>query len=274
MRLLQKVLHKVLCCTPVYLTTVYTDSITMVQEEILILENIFAKIEEATFNAILETRSTVQSFLDISIHFLEDIGSYIDRDLPIDSIWDRMSLYWDFHSYGYMKHLIDKLGQDNLKILMKDYLVKLKNFQSTTLLSDFARYSVKIGTDLPDLSDVTVQLNQQNKDYKLKELDEIIVTISSKFSLPRLIVILKSIKLNLLTVTWALPTKVVVLLNKSLSDDNCMINNGHYVSLVTIAGKECKYSPLDCSNTRKSNRNLRTPTYTSRFRSSKFVSCM
>ena len=69
--------------------------------------------------------------------FIEKELKDIPPPVTFDKIWTRLTLYWDFLNYGLLEHVINKLGSEDLKYQMQDYVDELFVFkrsdQSTQL---------------------------------------------------------------------------------------------------------------------------------------------
>ena len=226
------------------------------------MENMFAEIEHSTLEHILHKQTTVSNFKagltnlpiehrEVHTKFFENLYIMeIDKALTVHNVWERLSAYWNFHNCILFQEIVYEFGDEDLKVSMKDYLEKLKEFQCKTLLNDFAKHSIKIGTTLPEedfteLVELVVQLHQSYNEHKLKDLVKITENIAEKFSLPKFLLILKDIGTSGLSITWAVPTMIAASLKENMENtDVRSFCKGHHITSITVAGEECKYSSI------------------------------
>lgn len=214
-----------------------------VQRDVVVLEDMFAEIEESTFDTISEKHLTVGDFRAGLTNLSRDYGElykdFFERihsgDSTFCSMWLRLSVYWDFYNCALFEQLLEEFGDGVLKIRMQEYLSKLQNFQHRTCLSDFANYSIKITKNFPtaDFSILDVKLSG---DYMLDDLEKLLESIALKF--PKFTMVLKSIKPHDMTVTWAIPTVLAALLKerRQKNVDMRSFHKSHYITSITVDG--------------------------------------
>ena len=218
----------------------------------------FAEIEQSTLLHILHKQTTLSDFkaglTNLSIehrevhkNFFEKIYTEINETLTIHNVWERLSVYWNFYNCTLFQEIVYEFGDKALKVRMDNYLEKLKEIQCKTLLNDFAKYSIKIGTTLPeeDFTELTVQLHQSCDEHKLKDLVKMTESIAEKFFLPKFLLILKNIGASGLSITWAVPTMIAASLKENMENtDVRSFCKDHHITSITVAGEECKYSSI------------------------------
>ena len=206
------------------------------QGNISALEDKFAEMEEYFLNMILGRQITItdlRAYLS-KLQGFEKIYCKIDRDSNIDSVWLRLTTFWDFKNYILFEKLVNELGDQYLKMSLEDYLKKIAEFRRNICLSDFSTYSIVINRNLlEDFSDFNVGLHQYCKVYTLEELDRLAGSIALKFSIPKYALILKTITPSILTVTWAIPNTIATLLRSSMTNTNmkAFLYWGHITSI-------------------------------------------
>ena len=116
------------------------------------LEDAFAEIELSTLEHLGHRRIVISdvkagrtkiSIEHSEVHktFFEITFPDIDEALTVDTIWERLSTYWNFHSCNLFEKIVYEFGDRDLKENMEDYKDDLKDFKSNILLDDFAKYS-------------------------------------------------------------------------------------------------------------------------------------
>ena len=70
-------------------------------------------------------------------NFIERKLTNIPPPVTYVKIWTILNTYWDFLNYGFLEHVINKCGSEDLKQKMQDYISKLSAFKQTTRLCDF-----------------------------------------------------------------------------------------------------------------------------------------
>ena len=69
--------------------------------------------------------------------FIEKKLTNIPPPVTYVKIWATLNTYWDFLNYGFLEHVINKCGSEDLKQKIQDYIGKLSTFKQTTRLCDF-----------------------------------------------------------------------------------------------------------------------------------------
>ena len=223
------------------------------QAQVKSLEDTFATIQQSTLEHILHkqnlTPSQFQAGLtqlsiehrDVHKTFFEKAYSEMGAALTIPSMCETLTTYWDFQNCTLFQDILYKFGDRDLKLRMRDYLEKLKEFQYKTLLRDFANYSIKMGPTLPeeDFTELTVRLHQSCDDYQLKDLVKIADSIAEQFLLPPFLLFLKDIGASGLSITWAVPTMIAASLKENMTNtDVRSLCKGHHITSITVAGEE------------------------------------
>ena len=82
------------------------------------------------------------TYLPVSARILR--RSFIKEDLrnipsPVtyEKIWATLNTYWDFLNYGFLEHVINKCGSQDLNWQMQEYVSELSKFKKKTRLCDF-----------------------------------------------------------------------------------------------------------------------------------------
>ena len=82
------------------------------------------------------------TYLPVSARTLH--RSFIKNDLmnippPVtfEKIWATLNTYWDFLNYGFLEHVINKCGSQDLNRQMQEYVSELSTFKQTTWLTSW-----------------------------------------------------------------------------------------------------------------------------------------
>ena len=179
--------------------------------------------------------------------FFKQIENELEKESTINSIWMKLSKYWNFMNYTLLENLIHNIGDFSLKQKMRSYLNSLETFRRNTRLCDFAKNSpaVENRPSEADLKEFVLYLKLDWETCTLEQLEELKGHIIRKFLLPSFALILKKVSHGSMIVTWLLPAQIATTLVQDLENIN---NKGffkeHGIEYMTIDGKEYKYSSI------------------------------
>ena len=125
-----------------------------------------------------------------------------------EDVWFRLVMYWDFLNYTLLEHIVNNFGNEAVKKRMKDYKLKLKDFQCRTRLCDFAEHFHDINERLveKDLKELVVKLDKDWQDCTLQDMENWKESLTQKLLLPSFTVRPKEITSGCVSITWAIPT--------------------------------------------------------------------
>ena len=179
--------------------------------------------------------------------FFKQIENELEKESTINSIWIKLSKYWNFMNYTLLENLIRNIGDRSLKQNMKSYLSSLESFRRNTRLCDFAEHcpAVESRPSEVDLKEFVLHLKLDWETCTLEQLVELKGHIIRKFLLPSFALILKKVSHGSLIVTWLLPAQIASTLVQDLenTDDKGFFKE-HKIECMTIDGKEYKYSSI------------------------------
>ena len=179
--------------------------------------------------------------------FFQQIENELEKESTINSIWIKLSKYWNFMNYTLLENLIRNIGDRSLKQNMKSYLSSLETFRRNTRLCDFAEHcpAVESRPSEADLKEFVLHLKLDWETCTLEQLEELKGHIIRKFLLPSFALILKKVSHGSLIVTWLLPAQIASTLVQDLENtDNKGFFKEHKIECMTIDGKEYKYSSI------------------------------
>ena len=179
--------------------------------------------------------------------FFQQIENELEKESTINSIWIKLSKYWNFMNYTLLENLIRNIGDRSLKQNMKSYLSSLETFRRNTRLCDFAEHcpAVESRPSEADLKEFVLHLKLDWETCTLEQLEELKGHIIRKFLLPSFALILKKVSHGSLIVTWLLPAQITSTLVQDLENtDNKGFFKEHKIECMTIDGKEYKYSSI------------------------------
>ena len=179
--------------------------------------------------------------------FFKQIENELEKESTINSIWMKLSKYWNFMNYTLLENLIRNIGDRSLKQSMKSYLSSLETFRHNTRLCDFAEHcpAVESRPSEADLKEFVLHLKLDWETCTLEQLEELKGHIIRKFLLPSFALILKKVSHGSLIVTWLLPAQIASTLVQDLENtDNKGFFKEHKIECMTIDGKEYKYSSI------------------------------
>ena len=222
------------------------------------LEDEFIDITIQTYDKIKEKDIDVDRFkarlMSLPIKYKEEhkdffkqIENELEKESTINSIWMKLSKYWNFMNYTLLENLIRNIGDRSLKQNMKSYLSSLETFRRNTRLCDFAKHcpAVESRPSEADLKEFVLHLKLDWETCTLEQLEELKGDIIRKFLLPSFALILKKVSHGSLIVTWLLPAQIASTLVQDLENtDNKGFFKEHKIECMTIDGKEYKYSSI------------------------------
>ena len=176
--------------------------------------------------------------------FFKQIENELEKESTINSIWMKLSKYWNFMNYTLLENLIRNIGDRSLKQNMKSYLSSLESFRHNTRLCDFAEHcpAIESRPSEADLKEFVLHLKLDWETCTLEQLEELKGHIIRKFLLPSFALILKKVSHGSLIVTWLLPAQIASTLVQDLENtDNKGFFKEHQIECMTIDGKEYKY---------------------------------
>ena len=224
------------------------------QQQILMLHSHFSKITFQTFKKVKEMNMDVDSFRFLLTSILPQYkGEHSDffKDLiqcsTVPEIWVKLNEYWDYLNCTLLESFICQLQDKSLKEEMDSYLTSLKSFQNSTRLCDFAKCPPPERSHeiRPHLKKFVLKLKLDWKVCTLEDLVNLKGQIIRKFNHQDFCVILESVKLGSVVVTWALPNALAKRLKTDFENtDLSEFYKENGISSITIDGELCKYSAL------------------------------
>ena len=177
--------------------------------------------------------------------FIEEKLTDIPPPLTFDKIWSRLTHYWDFLNYGLLGHVINKLGSEELKHEMQDYVGELSAFKRNTRLCDFVD-SWPCRDDMPpeeNLRKLVVKMDREWTQCTLQHVESFKTGLVHKFFLPEFDIILQKAEKGSVCVTWLISPFIATLLQKNLANIETEFFKKHGIEQVTIDGEECFITP-------------------------------
>ena len=178
--------------------------------------------------------------------FIEKELKDIPPPVTFEKIWTRLSLYWDFLNYGLLEHVINKLGSEDLKYQMQDYVDELSAFKGKTRLCDFINNWPCRDNRLQEkgLRKIVVKIDLEWTQCTLQDVESFKTALIQKFFLPEFDLILQNAEKGCVCVTWLTSLSTATLLKQNLPSNEMEFFKPHGIERVTIAGEECFLTPM------------------------------
>ena len=179
--------------------------------------------------------------------FFQELDQEFDECSSVDNVWTKLNKYWDYMNWTLLESFIRRLRDPNLREAMDSYIASLKSFQKHTRICDFAKCPPREKSLVvrPHLKKFVLNLKLDWKVCTLEDLDNLRGCIIRKFNLPKFCIILESVKLGSVVVTWALPNALAKRLKTDFeNNDLSKFYKEHGISSITIDGELYKYSAL------------------------------
>jgi len=193
------------------------------------------------------SRVTTLTVSDRTLHrsFIEEKLTDIPPPVTFEKIWSRLTIYWDFMNYGLLQHIIKKLGSEDLKHQMKDYVDELCTFKRRTRLCDFIDSWPCKDERPPEegLRKVVFKMNLEWTQCTLHDVESFKMALVHKLFLPEYDIILQKAERGCVCVMWITSPSIATLLQQKLANMNEELKR-HKIVTVTIDGQPCYPSPI------------------------------
>ena len=191
------------------------------------------------------------TYLPVSARTLH--RSFIKEDLrnippPVtyEKIWATLNTYWDFLSYGFLEHVINKCGSQDLNWQMQKYVSELSTFKQTTRLCSFIE-SWPCRDDGPPedrLKKVVVKMNYEWSQCTLQDVETFKKALVHKFFLPELDILLQKAERGCVCVTWLTSPSIATLLQQNLTNIETEFFKKDGIDAVTIDSQDVYLTPV------------------------------
>ena len=178
--------------------------------------------------------------------FIKNDLSNIPPPLTYVKIWTILNTYWDFLNYGFLEHVINKCGSEDLKQKMEDYIGKLSTFKQTTRLCDFID-SWPCRDDRPPEDHLKKVVAKMKLDWfkcTLKDVESFKKALVHKFFLPEFDILLQKAERGCVCVTWLTSPSIATLLQQNLANIETEFFKKHSIDAVTTDGQEIYLTPV------------------------------
>ena len=178
--------------------------------------------------------------------FIQENLTNIPPPVTFDKIWSRLTSYWDFMNYRLLEHVINKLGSEDSKHQMQDYVDKLSAFKRRTRLCDFID-SWPCKDDRPpeeELRKVVIKMRHEWTQCTLQDVESFKTALVHKFFLPEYDIILQNAERGCVCVTWLTSPSTATLLQQNLANTETEFFKEHSIDAVTIDGQDIYLTPV------------------------------
>ena len=114
-------------------------------------------------------------------YILRQQAKDISTTSNVDELFTIVSSYWDLFHPALLKHLINRLGDGDLKTRMDCYTKDLRKFRETTTLGNFL--DKWVGEVPPGYQEFVLELGEQWREKTFEDLEQLRITISRMQSL-------------------------------------------------------------------------------------------
>ena len=173
--------------------------------------------------------------------FIQENLINIPPPVTFEKIWSRLTIYWDFMNYGLLEHVINKLGSEDLKHQMQDYVEELSTFKSSTRLCDFIdSWPCKDNRPSEDeLKKIVIKMNHEWTKCTLQDVESFRTALIHKFFLPEFDLILQNANRGCVCVTWLTSPSTATLLQQNLANIETEFFTEHKIETVMIDRQDC-----------------------------------
>ena len=210
-----------------------------------LIDKAYQEVQEIEPSLFL-SRVTYLSVSDRPQHrtFIEEKLTKFSSPVTIVNIWPILNLYWDFLNYGFLEHVINKCGSENLKQQMQKYVDELSAFKQKTLLCDLCNI---IGDDrrLKDCKKVVVKIQKEWSQCTLQDVELFKKDLIDKLFLPDYAMLFREAGEGCISVTWLTSPPIATLLQQNLKNIETEIYKKHGIDEVTIDGQDIFSVPIN-----------------------------
>ena len=135
------------------------------------------------------------------IRFLEHNRSAITSATSVDDVLAILGLYWSYFNCGLLNEIVHQLGNDATKLIMEQYMEKLRRFRMKTKLRDFVGKSTHA---IPNFVELVTKLGKDWGDRTLEDLEEFRKKFAESMHLEDYAVYATRTEAGCIAVTWAL----------------------------------------------------------------------
>jgi len=178
--------------------------------------------------------------------FIEKKLTNIQPPVTYVKIWTILNTYWDFLNYGFLEHVIDKCGSEDLKQKMQDYISKLSTFKQTTRLCDFIESwpCRDDGTPENHLKKVVIKMKHDWSQCTLQDVELFKKALIHKFFLPEFDILLQKAERGCVCVTWLTSPSIAILLQQNLANVETEFFKEHGINVVTVDCQDVYLTPV------------------------------
>ena len=191
------------------------------------------------------------TYLPVSARTLH--RSFIKKDLtnitpPVtyEKIWATLNTYWDFLNYGFLEHIINKCGSQDLNRQMQGYVSELSIFKERTRLCDFIESWPCRYESPPEhcLKKVVVKMRHEWSQCTLQDMESFKKALVHKFFLPEFDILLQKAERGCVCVTWLTSPSITTMLQENLANIETEFFKKHGIDAVTIDGQDVYLTPV------------------------------
>ena len=191
------------------------------------------------------------TYLPVSARTLH--RSFIRKDLtnippPVtyEKIWATLNTYWDFLNYGFLEHVINECGSQDLNQQMQEYVSELSAFKQKTRLCDFVKSWPCRNESLPEhcLKKVVVKMKHDWSQCTLQDVESFMKSLVHKFFLPEFDILLRKAEKGCVCVTWLTSPSIATVLQQNLANIETEFFKERGIKAVTIDGQDVYLTPI------------------------------
>lgn len=216
------------------------------------LEEYFSDLSDRTFDIIQQKNISVETFKvrlsNLPVRnkqqhrdFLSALFSKMD-DSTLGNIWGKLNLYWNFLNFSLLDNLVKKFGDKNLIADFANFKKQLRRFRCKTRLCDFNLKEINESLSKEDLELVVFKLGKHWDECTLQDLENSRERIAQKLFIPSYECLLIDAKPGSISITWAIPTTIAVLLESMGRADIEQFCRTQRIVSIIVNSREFEYS--------------------------------
>ena len=170
----------------------------------------------------------------------------IPPPVTYEKIWATLNTYWDFLNYGFLEHVINNCGSQDLNQQMQEYVSELSTFKQTTRLCDFIESWPCRNESLPEhcLKKVVVKMKHEWSQCTLQDVESFMKSLVHKFFLPEFDILLQKAERGCVCVTWLTSPSIATLLQQNLANIETEFFKKHGIDALNIDGQDIYLTPV------------------------------
>ena len=174
----------------------------------------------------------------------EDHKKFLLENLPLlcnarnlDEALCLLNVYMDYLNYSLLEHIITKHGNTALQQMMDEYVVEIRSFRRRTPLSVFCQIQPTQYKEVPPgFRSLVLKHGKSTPTSTLEDLEQFRQKFARHYSLGEITLILASIELGSVVITWLMPSTTVEEVKREIRNQKVTFFKENEIVNLTLDG--------------------------------------